>query len=200
MIKSKVIKGITEEEKWQQVAADLKSLAVPFQYSAVIEHNGKQIAIAIDMDPGGGFEGGYEFTSMTAPVLIQFTSITAVVGKQENFRFALHDEGVIDRVGKFLHVEEDVNIGYPEFDKQLVVKTNDVERVKQIFKDTRVRKVFQSLSDFSLQISQDDNKKTKHNLELMIDRAVTDARELKKIYNAFTAVLDALEIESAGGK
>lgn len=181
----------TEEETWEQVIADLKDLSVPFQYKAVFGHNSTPVTLIIDMDPGGGFEGSFEFTSISAPVPIQFTSLKASVSKGDAFRFALHDEGVMDRVGKIFGME-DITIGYPEFDKQLIVKTNDASRVKKVFSDAGMRKVFQSLTDFTLQINHDDEKDNTYILEFMIDRAIINNKELRKVYDAFVGVLDEL--------
>jgi hypothetical protein len=182
----------SEEDTWQQVITDLKEAPVPLQYKTVFGHNDTSITLVIDMDPGGGFEGGFEFTSLSAPLPIQFTSLKASVSKTD-FRFALHDEGVMDRVGKVFGME-DTHIGFPEFDKQLIVKTNDAARVKKLFSNAPVRKVFQALSDFTFQISHEDGKGNPYTLEFMIDRAITDPKELRKLYNAFAEVLDKLDI------
>lgn len=190
MASQKVTK--TEEETWEQVIADLKDGVVPLQYKAVFRYNGTPVTLIMDMDPGGGFEGGFEFTSLSTPVPIQFTSLKATVSKGDAFRFALHNEGVMDRVGKIFGME-DITIGYPEFDKQLIVKTNDVARVKKVFSNASVRKVFQLLTDFTLQINHDEEKDNAYTLELMIDRAITNPKELRKVYDAFVGVLDGLE-------
>ena len=166
----------------------MKSVTIPFQHRSVTDHNGVPITLVIDMDPGGGFEGGFEFTSISAPVPVQFTSIKATITGKDGFRFALHHEKVLDRIGKFFGME-DTEIGYVEFDRQLIVKTNDKVRLKKLFSDITVRKTFQSLNDFSLQINESDESKV---LEFMIDKAVTDFTELKKIYEAFIKVLDGI--------
>lgn len=183
----------TEEEIWQEVNDYMKNAPVPFQYKTEFMHNAYQVGMMIDMDPGGGFESGVEFTSLSAAVPIQFTSLKATVSRLDTFRFALHDEGVMDRVGKFFGLE-DIIIGYPEFDKQLIVKTNDPAKLKKLFADITVRNTFQSLKEFSFQIINDQNNNQDCVIEFMIDRAITDIRELKKIYEAYAKVLDNLNI------
>ena len=181
---------ITEDSNWQKVSDYLGDAPFPLQYKAALLHNQHRIILLIDMDPGGGFESGFEFTSLSAAVPVQFTSLKANVSR-DIFRFALHDQGVMDRVSKFFGME-DMIVGFTEFDKQLIVKTNDVERLKECFADAETRKVFQSLSEFSLQTINDEEKDHSTTLEFMIDRAITDISELKKIYDAFVKVLDFL--------
>ena len=169
-----------DEQTWEQVVTDLKNVNIPLQYKALIHHGSTPVTLAIDIDPGGGFEGGFELTSLSAAVPIQFTSLTATVSKKDAFRFALHDEGFMDRVGKVFGME-DIVIGYPEFDKQLIVKTNDGGKLKKVFADTGIRKVFQALTDFSLQAKQDEENTNDYTLELMLDKAITDTAELKNV-------------------
>jgi hypothetical protein len=179
-----------DDTVWQKITEDFLNPVVPFRYKTMLSHNSIAVTVLIDMDPGGGFEGGFEYTSMSAPLPIQFTAFRSGIKNAGEFRFALHDEGVLDRVGKFFGME-DTDIGYKEFDKQLIVKTNDTSRVKTVFKDPQARKVFQGLKDFTLQIMEDGNENLI--LELMIDRAILDAAELKKVYNAYAAILDQLQ-------
>lgn len=181
----------TEEKNWEQVIADLKDASIPFNYKAVLRHNNTPVSLVIDIDAGGGFEGGFEFTSLIAAVPIQFTSLKATIAEGDAFRFALHDESVIDRVGKFFGMD-DITIGYKEFDKQLIIKTNDATRFKKVFSDRKMRNVFQGLKDFALQINKDEVKEGTFILEFMIDRAILNTQELEKVYNAFVGLIDKL--------
>jgi hypothetical protein len=142
---------------WDQVAADLQAAEVPLQYKAIFNHGLTPVSLIIDMDPGGGFEGGFEFTSLSAPVPVQFTSLKADIPGNDPFRFALHEEGFIDKVGKFFGME-DIEIGYEEFDKNIIVKSNDKDKVRAVFADPKVRQVFQTLSDFTIQLSKGDDE------------------------------------------
>lgn len=195
MEKQKIIKGNSDAEIWNQVRADLGDISYPFMYSADIQHNDKSVFLNIEIDLGGGFESGFQSTSLTAPVPIQFTTLSSRINEHKGFRFALHDEDFIDKVGKFFGME-DVKTGYLEFDKKLVVKTNDIERVKEVFADEQTRKVFQTLPGFNLHIAYYDHEDRHSSLELTIDRDITNVEELHKIYDAFINVLNAFEFSS----
>jgi hypothetical protein len=189
----KIIKGNNDEEIWDQVEKDLDNITYPFIYWANIQLKEQSVFLNIETDLGGGFESGFQSTTLTAPVPVQFTTLSSRINESKDFRFALHDEDFIDKLGKFFGME-DVKIGYPEFDKKMVVKTNDAEKTKAVFADAETRKVFQSLGGFNLNIAYYDDQEDKHSaLELSIDREITNVEELHKIYNAFVHVLDAFE-------
>ena len=176
----KIISGNNEEEIWQQISADFAADEDLLEYNVVLHQGNRQVLLDIDIDPGGGFESGYEFTRLTAPVQ-----------KKNDFRFSIYHEGFIDKMGKFLGME-DVITGYPEFDEVLIVKTNDAEKVKAVFSDSSVRATFQAMTDFKLHITHHHPKDGETNdtfLELEIQVGITDSAELKEIYHAFWKVL-----------
>ncbi|MDB5193908.1 MAG: hypothetical protein JWQ96_3471 [Segetibacter sp.] len=139
MLQVKIVSGNNVDEIWQKIALDLSS--DPFEYGALIEDRSKRILLTIDIDPGGGFESGYASTSFSA-----------AIEKNSGFKFAIHREGFLDEVGKFFGMQ-DVVIGYEEFDKKVIVKTNDAERVKTVFADEQARKVLATIPDFTLAIT-----------------------------------------------
>lgn len=189
----KIIKGNTDSEIWEQVRKDLDTISYPFVYWINIQLNEHSVFLNIETDPGGGFESGFQSTTLTAPVPVQFTTLSTRINESKNFRFALHNEDFIDKLGKFFGME-DVKIGYPEFDKKLIVKTNDAGRIKAVFADEETRKLFQSLNGFNLHIAYYDDEPDKHAaLELDIDRDITNVEELQRIFNAFVNVLEAFE-------
>lgn len=154
------------------------------QYQTTINDGHRNINISIDIDPGGGFEGGYEATTFSA----KLDAIGA-------FRFAIHEEDFLDEAGKLFGMQ-DVVLGYPDFDKHVVVKSNDDEKVKKIFSDETIRAVILTFdTPFSFAIRQHhlphSNEKACY-LELIIEKAVSDYIELKNVYQAFYAVLKQL--------
>ena len=170
----KVISGDTEKEIWDQIEADLLSDPSLLQYQAEISQSGTTILLDIDVDLGGGFEGGFELTSFTAPLLVD-----------TSFRFALHHEEFLDEVGKFFGME-DLITGYPEFDSKVVVKTNDLSRIIQLFDDVESRTIIQTLDAFRFYVESESNKLK---LVLEIEETITDHLRLKEIYRAFYRIL-----------
>ncbi len=183
MEKEKLITANNTEEVWKRIAEDFKDNELV--YSVIISIDNRKIYLDIDVDPGGGFEGGY-----------QTTTLRSRLEKAGEFKFALHHQGLLDEIGKFFGME-DIETGYPEFDKKVIVKTNDPAKIKSIFSEEQTRGPFKHLSDFTFHITQhhiDETDKKADFLELTIEEAITDIPTLKSIYNAFTKVLDAIEI------
>ena len=188
----KIIRGDTEQAIWDEVASDLGNISYPFLYAVNIQEADKSVFLNIEVDMGGGFESGFQSTSLTAPIPIRFSTLSSRISEHKDFRFALHDEDFIDKLGKFFGME-DVETGYEEFDKKLVVKTNDVARVKAVFRNEQTRKVFETIAGFNLHIAFYDQEDKYSSLELTINRDITNVEELRKIYNAFVDVREAFQ-------
>ncbi|GEO07723.1 hypothetical protein [Segetibacter aerophilus] len=184
MDKDNIVRGTTEEEIWQQVSNQFAQNPDPLEYKVVIEHGNQQIVLDIDIDLGGGFESGYETTSFTAPL-----------HASTDFRFAIHQEHFTDEIGKFFGMQ-DVEIGYEEFDKKVIIKTNDKDKVRNVFADPSVRTVIQNLENFTFAITTHHSSAGAENkpfLELIIETGITDLDKLRSIYSAYHFVLTKLE-------
>lgn len=180
-----MIAANNEDTVWNRITADLDRDNPPLEYHVLIYHETEKVQLDIDIDPGGGFEGGFESTMFTA-----------VISDLNGFAFALHHQDFVDVIGKFFGMQ-DVIVGYPEFDKKLIIKTNDGEKVKNIFADEKVRKVFEFLTQFTLHtgrrnINDTDNKEDF--ITLIIDKGIWDIAELKRLYAAFVSLHTAIEL------
>jgi hypothetical protein len=179
MNQQKRISGSTEDVIWEQLTKDLSEQDELLEYNVIIQQGDHQVALNIDIDLGGGFESGYETTTLVAP--LQTTT---------DFRFAIHKEDFLDEVGKFFGMQ-DVVVGYGEFDKNVLVKTNNEARVKELFSEEGIREVFELLTDdFTFALTLHDGKRV---LEFSIERGITDPVFLRKIYHAFYTVLSVVE-------
>ena len=174
------IKGSNEEEVWQQIRLHFVNGAPPLQYTAIIDQGNFRIILDIDIDPGGGFESGFETTTLSASV-----------SEEKGFYFAIHKEHLTDEIGKFFGMQ-DVITGYDDFDKKLIIKTNNVEEIKVLFKDTLVREVLVTLNDFTFTLTKNKEDHKLETLELMVENAITDINELRRIYRAFYSVLQSI--------
>lgn len=184
MENQKIFKGKTEAEVWKQLEADFNKDDDVYDYNAIIEQDGKKVDLTIEIDLGGGFEGGYENTGFSAGI-----------ADPKGFRFAVHRDGFIDDIGKFLGMQ-DVEVGYAELDKHLIIKTNDEVKVKALFNDKNVREVFDKLDDFDFGIHTHTVEHSDHKhafLELNIEEGITEPAELRKLYSAFYSVLDTID-------
>jgi len=176
MQKQKHITGRTEEEIWKKLTPGLTKEPMLFQHSVLIEHNKRKISLLIDIDLGGGFESGYAVTRFIAPA-----------DDSGDFSFAIHHEGILEKIEKFFGMQ-DIQTGFPAFDKKFIVKSNNESKVKKIFSDKSLRDTYSSLNNFSLTLSKHpvpNRVRKKTFLELNIAEGITNPARLKKIYNAF---------------
>jgi hypothetical protein len=184
MDKNNVIKGASEEGIWQHINSQFLLNPDPLEYTAVIEQGNHRIILNIDIDLGGGFESGYETTSFTAHL-----------HTRSPFRFAIHEEHFTDEIGKFFGMQ-DVVVGYEEFDKKLIIKTNDANKLKEVFADASVRAAILDLNNFTFGITthhSSGNATKEPFLELTIETGITDVSKLRTIYKAYFTVLTAIE-------
>jgi|GEM_PF-4888256 len=79
----------TEEEVLQQIKQHLLNRDF-LEYSAIIVQGRRKTILDIDIDLGGGFESGYETTTLSAPLLN-----TPVC------RFAIHEEHLPRKLENF---------------------------------------------------------------------------------------------------
>ncbi|MES2645823.1 MAG: hypothetical protein V4717_03020 [Bacteroidota bacterium] len=177
------IYGDITESIFEQVAADFKADPSLLNYEREIVQDGRTTILSIEIDPGGGFEGGFELTTIVSKVRTKPICL-----------FKIHHKGFLDEIGKLLGMQ-DVITGYAEFDEKVIVKTNDADRVKHLFEDSFVRNVFGSLANYTLGTTKQHlpNNPDSIALEFTIDSAIFNAEELRNIYTAFTMVLDNLE-------
>jgi hypothetical protein len=177
------IYGHNEEEVWQQINEDLIQNPDLLQYRAIIHQQNKEIMLDIDIDLGGGFEGGYATTILSAPFR-----------NPEGFKFALHEESFFDDLGKFFGMQ-DVKIGYPDFDDQIIVKTTDESRVRTFLNDDTIREGLLNLKDFTFEVVLPDDGDTENNdsrLELIIEEGITDPARLRPLYDLFFSTLNMI--------
>jgi hypothetical protein len=184
MQEERLITGQNEEEVWQQLQADLTQQENLMQYRALIQQQNKEINLDIDIDLGGGFEGGYATTIFSAPFR-----------NPDNFRFALHEHSFFDDLGKFFGMQ-DVEVGYPEFDEKIIVKTTDASRMRTILTDDNLRAALLGLKDFTFDIvlpDEGDTDTTDSRLELIIEEGITDPQRLRPLYSAFFSTLTLID-------
>jgi hypothetical protein len=180
----KVISGSSEQDIWKNIEADLTADDEIYNYDVVINQGGKQVQLTVDIDPGGGFESGFESTELRAPLSVA-----------SDFRLAVHDEDFMDEIGKFLGMQ-DIETGYTDLDKNVVIKANDEQRVHRIFEDAEVRELFARLEDFDLSIHTEkvgSNHNEQPILELNINEGITDPASLRAVYHAFYKMLERIE-------
>jgi hypothetical protein len=187
MERSKIVSGNTEEDIWQQISADFAMPDDISEYIRLLQLGDRSVFMSVEIDLGGGFEGGY-----------QVTRFVSDLKRLDDFRFSLERQDFLSGIGKFFGMK-DVVLGYPDFDQKIIVKTNKPDHLKSVLSDNKVKEAILSLSDFKFFIGHHHSSHTyveSGYLELRIDEGITDVDRLKSLYFLFTSVLERIEMES----
>jgi hypothetical protein len=176
------ISGKTEAEIWQQVASDLAQKGDILEYSAQLVQGHTDIYLSIEIDLGGGFEGGFETTSFMAPL-----------AETRPFKFHIHEQNLVNEIGKVFGLE-DIESGYLEFDEAFIIKTNEPETLKALFAEENLRLTLLKHRDCELMLSPENHEAdAPHLLTYTIDQAITEVSELQEIYHMLLALVQKLE-------
>lgn len=180
MAEVKNIKGNTVDDAWHHFTTDITWQESPGNYRAVIHTGTHSINLETVSSPGGNEEGwGFERTTLTAKLPAGNT-----------FRFAIVPEDFLNRIGKFFGMQ-DVKTGFPEFDDNVLVQTNDEQRLKTLFNSPEVRETFQNLSGYSFHVEKADEGDGDQ-LQLLMQHAITNPSDLRRYFNVFNHVLTAI--------
>lgn len=175
----------TEDALWQQVAADLRQDADPFEYAAELVQAGHVIHFSLDIDLGGGFESGFATTTFTAPILAPLP-----------LRFALHEQDWLHELGKLLGLT-DVELGDAELDATFIIKTNDADALRQLLLDTPdVRPTLLRYPAGRLTLAPAEATAPLL-LTFAIDEALTEPAQLREVYHLVYQLLQRLVPEPA---
>lgn len=185
MENEKVFKSYSADQAWAKITEDFEANSEILEYAVRIDEAGCSITISIDIDLGGGFEGGYAVTRFVSD-LKSF----------DEFRFSLHHQGFIDEIGVMFGMQ-DLIIGDPEFDKNVVVKSNNEHRINDLLADPSVRDVLASLTGFKFHIGHHHSDHTEVEsayLELRIDDGITDIQNLRILYDVFFEIKNKVDL------
>ncbi len=164
---------------WSQMLPDFETGSGMHDYHVSVQTLLHTIEVDIVSSPGGGYEGGYGNTR-----------IHSFIAAHPGFVFVMYPEDFLNRIGKLFGLQ-DIKLGYKEFDDNVIVKTNNKEKLKAILGDFEVRSVMETLSGYSFKLD-DHEDNSNHYLDLTIQRAVTDPGEFRQIFTAFQVVLNAV--------
>jgi len=118
------------------------------------------------------------FSRQTGKTTIPYTRIRSPFTNQDNLYFKIYRQGFFSGVAKYFGMQ-DIQLNDEEFDKDFVLKGNDVFKINWIFESTEVRKYLYELDKIHLEIKNDDGffKKSHYNEgidELYFEQSVKD--------------------------
>lgn len=125
------------------------------------------------------------------------TRVVVPIALKDNFKFEIYREGFVRKIEKIFGAQ-DVEIGYPDFDKAFTIKSNNEFKIKTLLRNKELRKLIESQKDVNIQISdqkgiwEDKLPENEYELSYFIDSEIDNIETLKSLLELFKVILDEL--------
>ncbi|MEA2075306.1 MAG: DUF3137 domain-containing protein [Euryarchaeota archaeon] len=179
----------SREEVWCKLANEIDAEFVKggFLRSDKVVAKVKEWTITLDTETtsSGGSEGGGATTS---------TRMKAPYVSKDGFQFTVYRKGVFSKLGERLG-KRDIEVGYPEFDRDFVVRGNDEYKVRALFANSRIRQLIQSQPDiyFGAGTGRGDSAQAfPGTLHFDVSSDIKDVERLKSLFELFKETLNQL--------
>jgi hypothetical protein len=150
-----------------------------------------------------------EYTTMimTGKVMVPLhhTRMRAPFANPTGFRFSIHRASIFSYLGSLLGMQ-DIQVGYPEFDADFVIKGNNEGAVQSLCGSERLRSLISNQRSFQLSIHDDEGwfgKKYPPEVDVLVFDVVEQIRQverLKGLYDIFAETLQKLSEMGVAGK
>lgn len=182
--------GPSRDEIWQQFAAEVGGNFTEggFWKGSRVDAAHGQWTVTLDT-----------YTVSTGKSAATFTRMRAPYVNQDNFHFNIYRKGIFSDLGKMLGMQ-DVNVGYPQFDDDFIIKGNDESKLRRLFSNAKIRELLEDQPD--IQFSVRDAEASFWNVQnwppgvselyFQVGGIITDVDRLKLLYDLFSETLDEL--------
>ncbi|ACL18741.1 hypothetical protein Dhaf_0676 [Desulfitobacterium hafniense DCB-2] len=137
------------------------------------------------------------YTVSTGKTSTTYTRMRAPYLNKDGFKFRIYRKGIFSNIGKLLGLQ-DIEVGYPEFDDQFIIKGNDSDKLVSLFSNSRIRKLIEIQPDISLEVKDDEGwfgsefPEGVDELYFQVPGIIKDMDRLKTLYFLFAEVLNQL--------
>lgn len=137
------------------------------------------------------------FTVWSGKYSTETTRIVVPIISIDGFRFEIYREGFIRKIEK-LFGAQDIKIGYPDFDKTFIIKSNNEFKIKTLLRNKEIRELIESQKEVNLQISDQKGiwgeklPKNEYELSYFVDGQIQNIQTLKLLLELLKLILDEL--------
>jgi len=187
--------ALSKEEAWRQFATETGGEFLKADRGLRGLFGGKPDRVLLRLNQWTAvldtYEAGDQYTSTT------YTRMRAPYVHRDGFRFAVHRKTMLSGLGKLLGMQ-DIQVGYPDFDPDFIIKANDEFKARELFANARIRQLIQSQPSIHLELKHGEGW-FRTSLppgvdELYFEEAslITDVARLKSLCDLFGETLNQL--------
>lgn len=137
------------------------------------------------------------YTVSTGKSSTTYTRIRAPYVNKDGFNFKIYKSGLFSDVGKTFGMQ-DVEIGYPEFDEDFIIKGNNEDKLIELFSSEKIRELISGQKNFHMEVKDDEGwfgsefPDGVDELYFQTHGVIKDIGRLKDLYMLFALVLNKL--------
>lgn len=137
------------------------------------------------------------YTLWSGKYSAEMTRVIAPITLKENFRFEIYNESFVRKIEKVFGAQ-DIVIGYEDFDKTFIVKSNNEFKIKTLLRNKELRNLVKIQKEVNIQILNEkgiwEEKLPENEFELsyFISGEIKNIETLKSLLNLFKIMLDEL--------
>ncbi|MEO0897985.1 MAG: hypothetical protein AAFY71_16370 [Bacteroidota bacterium] len=194
--------GPGRKDVWNQLAQELQAEYDEggFLEKESFRYQYKDWELVLDLHD---MEQTYASEDTTGQHYTTYTRLRAPFYNPLNLHFRITHEGFFTPIGKFLGMQ-DIQIGYPHFDKRFLIKGNHEGKIQELFQDENLQDLLHKYEFSELIVLKDSGwfsrSYPEHVNVLSFDHAgvIKDMPTLKNMFATLEALLDRMvEIEVA---
>jgi hypothetical protein len=180
--------GPSQAEIWNQLAARIDAEFKPGSFarsSKVIAEVGEW-TVTLDTYTESSGESAHTCTRLRAPYI-----------NRDSFRFTIYPASIFTPLGKMFGMQ-DIEVGYPKFDDQMVVKAFNDARVRLLLSDRELCDQIMAQAGLQIQVRDDEGwfaTKFPENVDELcftIPGFIKDIERLHDLFNLFARLLNRL--------
>lgn len=139
------------------------------------------------------------YTVSTGKSSTTYTRMRAPFVDNDRFYFKIYRHGVFSEIGKAFGMQ-DIAVGYPEFDDNYIIKSNNEATVVKLFTNQRIRELIEMQPRVSLEIKESEGmfgpafREDEGELYFLSVGVIKDIELLKSLFELFSEVLEELAL------
>lgn len=190
--------GPSKEEIWRQLSAETGAAYVDggFWKGDKVQARHQQWTITLDTYTQTHSDG--KTTHSTT-----YTRIRAPYVNKDGFRFTIYRKGLFSHIAIWFGAQ-DIEIGYPQFDEEFIIKGNNEGKVRELFANPSILQLIQEQPSIHLTVKDDEGWFSKSfpegvdELCFHVTGVIKDVERLKSLYELFALTLNHSRCRTIG--